>query len=149
MVAVGFTVLIGATKIKDPYANFHNIFEGSSSNLNSLATGLVKTNYAFVGYHNAFNVLGEVKGADPVRTLRKAGLISLSLVTVLFISINIAYVAVVPRDEIRNSGQLIAALFFRRVFGETWAAKVLPALVALSCFGNIVRSFNCTDYLAD
>lgn len=138
MVAVGAAVLAGITRIEDPYTNFHNIFEGSSSNANSLATALVKTNFAFAGWHNAFHVLGEVKGPDPIRIVKKAGLISLSLVTVIFILINVAYVAAVPREEIRNSGQLIAALFFRRVFGETWAAKGLPAMVAFSAFGNIV-----------
>jgi len=138
MVIVGVAVLAGITRIEDPYANFHKIFEGSTSNLNSLATALVKTNFAFVGWHNAFNVLGEVKSADPVSTIRKAGFISLSLVTVLFVLINVAYVAAVPREEIRHSGQLIAALFFRRVFGDSWGAKVLPAMVALSSFGNIV-----------
>jgi amino acid transporter len=138
MVSVGVAVLTGITKIEDPYTNFHNIFEGSTSNLNSLATAFVKTNYAFVGWHNAFNMLGEVKSANPVGTIRKAGFISLSLVSVLFFLINVAYVAAVPREEIRHSGQLIAALFFHRVFGDSWGAKVLPVMVALSSFGNIV-----------
>jgi len=142
MVSIGIAVLVGMTRIEDPYANFHNIFEGSTSNLHSLAIGLVKTNFSFVGWQNAFNVLGEVRGTDPVRTIRKAGIISLTLVTVLFVLINIAYIAAVPREEIRNSGQLIAALFFRRVFGDSWGAKVLPAMVALSTFGNIVSGSN-------
>lgn len=142
MVAVGIAVLIGITRIEDPYANFHNIFEGSTSNLNSLAVALVKTNFAFVGWQNAFNVLGEVRSTDPVRTIRKAGIISLTLVTLLFVLINVAYIAAVPREEIRNSGQLIAALFFHHVFGDSWGAKVLPAMVALSTFGNIVSGSN-------
>ena len=97
----------------------------------------VKTNYTFIGWHNAFNVLGEIRGNDPVRTARKAGQISLSLISALFLFINIAYVAAVPREDIQNSGQLIALLFFRNVFGET-GAKVFPLMVALSCLGNIV-----------
>jgi amino acid transporter len=120
LVAVGFAVLVGITRIEEPYVNFRNIFEGSTSNLNSLATAFVKTNYAFAGWHNAFNVLGEVKSAaDPVRVVRKAGFVSLSLVTVLSFLINVAYVAAVPRDQIPNSGQLVAALFFHRVFGDS------------------------------
>jgi amino acid transporter len=103
-----------------------------------LATALVKTNFAFSGWHNAFNVIGEVHTRDPVRTARKAGLLSLFSITCLFFFVNVAYVAAVPKDEISNSGQLIAALFFQRVFGEGFAAKTLPIMVALSCFGNIV-----------
>ena len=147
MVAVGAAVLACTTRIEDPYANFQKIFEGSTSNFNSLATAFVKTNFAFNGWHNAFSVIGEVSGADPVRTIRKAGFISLSLVTALFVLINVAYIAAVPREEIRHSGQLIAALFFRRVFGDSWAAKLLPAMVTLSSFGNIVSGCVCHPYV--
>lgn len=138
MVASGAAVLAGITKVEDPYANFHNIFEGSSSSVSSLATALVKTNYAFIGWQNSFNVLGEVKGSDPVRTIRRAGFISLFLITTINVLINVAYVAAVPREEIRHSGQLIAALFFRHVFGDSWGAKIMPGMVALSAFGNLV-----------
>lgn len=104
----------------------------------SYYTPQVKVNHAFIGWQNAFNVLGEIKGRNPVRTVRKASMISLSMVSIMFFFINVAYVAVVPREELRNSGQLIAALFFRRVFGPGLGVKVIPLLVACSCFGNIV-----------
>ncbi|KAG2126693.1 amino acid/polyamine transporter I [Suillus cothurnatus] len=137
LVFTGALVLGGFTRIRDPYANFRSPFSGSTANPNSLATALVKTNFAFAGWNNAFNVIGEVRTRDPVRTVRKAGLLSLLLIACLFFFVNVAYVAAVPKDEISNSGQLIAALFFQHVFGEGFAAKSLPIMVALSCFGNI------------
>ncbi|KAG0695186.1 amino acid permease-domain-containing protein [Suillus ampliporus] len=137
LVFTGGLVLGGFTRIDDPFANFRSPFSDSTTNPNSLATALVKTNFAFSGWQNAFNVLGEVRTHDPVRTVRKAGFLSLLLVTCLFVFVNVAYVAAVPKDEIRNSGQLIAALFFQRVFGEGFTAKTLPIMVTLSCFGNI------------
>ncbi|KAI0064764.1 amino acid transporter [Artomyces pyxidatus] len=133
----GIAVLTGLTRIVDPFANFADPWHGSSGNPNALATALVKTNFAFVGWANAFNVLGEVRGKSPVRTVRNAGAISLVLVTLLFFLVNVAYVAAVPADEIKRSGQLVAALFFDKVFGAHWASKILPILVALSCVGNI------------
>jgi len=134
----GFAVLTGLTGIKEPYANFHHIWQGSTRNPNSLATALVKTTTTFMGYDNAFNVLNEVKSPNPVRTVRKAGLISLVIVTSLYFFANVAYVAAVPVEEIKSSGQLVAALFFKSVFGDGLAAKTLPAMVALSCIGSIV-----------
>ncbi|KAA1467530.1 amino acid transporter [Dentipellis sp. KUC8613] len=134
----GLAVLAGLTRITDPYANFDNLWKGGSGNPNALATALVKTNFAFVGWANAFNVLSEVKGTNPVRTVRNAGFMSLAIVTVLFFLINVSYVAAVPPDEIKGSGQLVAALFFKRVFGDGWTSKILPIMVALSCVGNIV-----------
>jgi len=138
LVFTGALVLGGFTRIRDPFANFRSPFSGSTTNPNSLATALVKTNFSFLGWHNAFNVLGEVNTRDPVRTARNAGFISLLSVTLLFFFVNVAYVAAVPKDEISSSGQLIAAQFFERVFGEVLTAKMLPIMVALSCFGNIV-----------
>jgi amino acid transporter len=136
--ATGLGVLGGFTRISDPFANFHSIWHGSTTNPNALSTALVKTNFAYVGWSNAFNLLGEVKSTSPVRTVRNAGLISLGIVTVLFLTVNVAYISAVPIDEIKGSGQLVGALFFQHVFGEHWASKILPVSVALSCVGNIV-----------
>lgn len=77
-----------------------------------------------------------------MRTVRNAGLISLGIVTILFLTVNIAYIAAVPLDEIKSSGQLVGVLFFRHVFGGHWASKMIfPVMVALSCVGNIVSDF--------
>ncbi|KAF8349130.1 amino acid transporter [Amanita rubescens] len=139
VVLTGAAVLLGLTKVQDPFANFKHPFANTSSSFNGLATALVKANHSFVGWHNAFYVLAEVKGSDPVRTVRKASFLSLWLISTLFLFVNVAYVAAVPPEEIRNSGQLVAALFFRRVYGSGITSKLLPLLVAFSCFGNITR----------
>ncbi|KAJ8580463.1 amino acid transporter [Rhizopogon salebrosus TDB-379] len=140
LILTGALVLGGFTRIRDPFANFRSPFSGSTTNPGSLATALVKTNFAFSGWFNAFNVLGEVRTPDPVRTVRKAGLLSLLVVTCLFFFVNVAYVAAVPKEEMSSSGQLVAVLFFQRVFGRGFAAQILPIMVALSCFGNIIAT---------
>lgn len=134
----GAAVLLGLTRVPDPIAHFYNPFANTSTNFNALANAMVKAAWSFVGWNNAFYMLAEVKGPNPVRTVRKASIISLALTAGLFLFINVAYVAAVPPEEIRNSGQLVAALFFRRVFGDTATVKLFPLLVALSCFGNII-----------
>lgn len=83
---------------------------------------------------------GEVRGGAP--TVRKAGHIAVGVVSTLFFLVNVAYVAAIPKDEIENGGQLVAAHFFARVFGAGHAAsKILPAMIACSCAGNLVRPF--------
>jgi amino acid transporter len=138
LIFTGALVLGGFTRIRDPFANFQSPFSGSTTNPNSLATGLVKINWTFYGWQNAFSVLGEVRTPDPVRTVRKAGFLSLLLSTCLFFFVNVAYVAAVPKDEISSSGQLIGALFFQHVFGKSFTAQMLPVMVALTCFGSMV-----------
>ena len=76
-----------------------------------------------------------------MRTAKYAGALSLGLVTAMFLATNVAYVAAIPKEDIRNAGQLVGALFFQRVFGESWAAKILPVMVVFSCLGNIVSCF--------
>lgn len=63
--------------------------------------------------------------------------ISLGIVFVLYTLANVAYFAAVPAAEIRESGELAAALFFEAVFG-TKHARGLPALIAVSAAGNIM-----------
>ncbi|EJD39118.1 amino acid transporter [Auricularia subglabra TFB-10046 SS5] len=134
----GIAVLLGLTPVEDPYVNFKHPFDGSTTSVNSIALAIVKVNFSFVGWSNTFTVLSEIKSKDPARTARRAGYISLGLISALFFLINVAYIAAVPKDEIENSGQLVAALFFDRVFGQTAARKVLPVMIALSCLGNIL-----------
>jgi amino acid transporter len=60
-------------------------------------------------------------------------------VSILYILANVAYFAAVPAADIRESGELTAALFFEAVFGSK-QAKGLPALIAVSAAGNIMAT---------
>lgn len=74
---------------------------------------------------------------NPTRTLKIAAPLAVSLVGVLYILVNIAYFAAVPRNEILGSGRILAASFFRNVFGPR-AERILSMSVALSAFGNVL-----------
>jgi amino acid transporter len=74
---------------------------------------------------------------NPFHSLKRVTPISLVIVFVLYVLANVAYFAAVPAAEIRESGELAAALFFEAVFG-TKHARGLPALVAVSAAGNIM-----------
>ncbi|KJA26265.1 hypothetical protein HYPSUDRAFT_199018 [Hypholoma sublateritium FD-334 SS-4] len=134
----GLVVLGGHTRVEDPHANFRNAFDGTSSNGNGLATALIRVNFAYGGYENAFNVMNEVK--NPVKTLKKFAPISLTVVFVLYWFTNIAYFAAIPKEAIRTSQELTASLFFRAVFGNSKAVTALSALVAVSSFGNLLAT---------
>ena len=112
------------------------LFEGSNWDLVALSTAIFKVSYSFAGYDNVNNVLNEVK--DPVRTLKTMAPTALLTVAVFYLMLNIAYFIVVPLEEIHNSGELIAALFFERIFGTSVGSTVLPILVAVSAAGNVM-----------
>lgn len=95
-------------------------------NLGLLSMTLFRVLYTFTGYENLNNVMNEVQ--DPARTLKSAAPVAMMVVTGTYLLINLAYFSVVPLEDIRNSGQLVAAPFFTRVFGDiTWL-----------CFGELV-----------
>ena len=112
------------------------LFDGSNLDPIALSTAIFKVVYSFAGYDNVNNVLNEVK--DPVRTLKTMAPAALLTVTIFYLMINVAYFTVVPLEEIKNSGELIAALFFEKIFGVNVASKLLAVFVALSAVGNVM-----------
>lgn len=124
--------------LKDGYQshNFRNAFEGTET---ATAYGIVNALYSviwsFVGYSNVNYALGEVK--NPVRTLKIAGPTSMVFLAIIYIFVNIAYFAVVPKDKLISSKLILAADFFDIVFGGQ-AKRAAAALVGLSALGNVL-----------
>lgn len=132
----GLVVLGGHTSVQKPTANFSDPFHSTTTSAYGVTNALIKIIFSYAGYQNAFNVVNEVK--NPVRSIRNAGGISLFLVGVLYMLANIAYFAAVPVEELRESKQVAASLFFQHVFGTSRAVKGLNFLIALSAFGNLI-----------
>lgn len=116
--------------------SWDHLWEDSSWNWGVIAKSLFKVFYSYAGLDNVSNVLNEVK--DPVRTLRSVAMTALATACSMYFLINVAYFLVVPVDEIRDSGELIAALFFEHLFGENLGRRILPLAVALSAAGNVM-----------
>ncbi|KAI0172502.1 amino acid transporter [Hypoxylon sp. FL1284] len=116
--------------------SWEGLWEGSDWNLGTLATSLFKVFYSYAGLSNLNNVMNEVR--DPVRTLKSVSLTALVTACLLYLLANLAYFAVVPIDEIKQSGQLVSALFFERTFGPNVGKRFLPLAVALSAAGNVM-----------
>lgn len=133
----GWVALAGGIKInnfQDPH-NFHDAFNGVAPTGFGVVNALYNVIWSYIGYSNANYALGEIK--NPVRVLKVAAPSALLVITVLYMLVNIAYFAVVPADVIRNSGRIVAASFFRYVFGEK-GDKAASVLVALSTLGNVL-----------
>ncbi|KAL6912407.1 hypothetical protein FSST1_010167 [Fusarium sambucinum] len=139
MIISGFYVVIIRPDISAAptgQLSWEHLWEDSSWSWGVIATSLFKVFYSFAGLDNAANVMNEVK--HPVRTLRSVALTALATSCGLYMLINVAYLLVVPIGEIRESGELIAALFFERLFGSSFGRIVLPTAVALSAVGNVM-----------
>ncbi|PQE28835.1 high-affinity methionine permease protein [Rutstroemia sp. NJR-2017a BBW] len=118
--------------------NFSHLFAHSSTQPYDYATALLKILYCFRGYSTANQVLSSVR--DPIRTLRTAAPIALSLVSLAYILANIAYFLVVEIDDFKTAGVVVAGHFFKNIFGEVIGENVLPVAVVVSAFGNIAAT---------
>ena len=112
------------------------LWKDSNWGWGTLSTAVFKVSYSYAGLGNLNNVLNEVK--NPVRTLKTVAPAALVTACLLYLLVNFAYFSVVPLEEVKKSGELIAALFFERVFGENFGRVVLPLAIAVSAAGNVM-----------
>ncbi|KAJ7115061.1 APC amino acid permease [Mycena crocata] len=129
----GFTV-------RDPYEVPHNftwagLWEGSGTGANGFVTALYSVIWSFIGYANANYALSEVR--DPVRTIKRAAPLAMTAVTLVYMAVNVAYFAVVSKNDILGSRRIVAALFFRNLFGPA-TERALSVFIALSTLGNLL-----------
>ncbi|KAK6463754.1 high affinity methionine permease [Scheffersomyces coipomensis] len=133
----GWVALGGGIKSKNFHhtGNFRDAFKGETPSGFGIVNALYNVIWSYVGYSNANYALGEIK--NPTRVLRIAAPVAFVSLGILYMFVNIAYFAVVPKEEIENSGTILAALFFRYAFGDS-AEKAASVFVALSAWANVM-----------
>ena len=104
-----------------------------SFHIAAFGLALVSVLWAFDGWADLSFVSGEVK--DPRRNLPRAILIGTSAVVAIYLLANLAYLAVLPVDEIRHS-KLVAADVAQRLVGAPGVVFV-AITVMLSTFGTL------------
>ena len=135
----GFAALAGHRRVEDP-RNFDNAFsfnpDYSNGGAYAYSNALLNIIYSYKGWENANYVVSELK--HPRRTLSIAAPLAVGGVTILYMLANVAYFAVIPQKDLAESEALVAALFFRNMFGDSSATRALPAIVSLSNLGNVL-----------
>lgn len=114
-------------------ANFTPAVPPGSVTSAAFGLALVSTLWAFDGWADLAYNAGEVK--DPQRNLPRALIGGTLLVLVIYLAANVAYLAVMPIEEMRHS-KLVAADVAQRVLGSGGAVFV-SVTVMLSTFGTL------------
>ncbi|KAM3510115.1 hypothetical protein MY11210_006032 [Beauveria gryllotalpidicola] len=142
----GVAALAGYRGTDDPH-NFEHSFSkadmaryasAGGGGFHAYVSALLSIIYAFSGWESANYVLGEVR--NPRRTLAIAAPLAVGIVTLLYMLANIAYFAAVSKLDLATSELLVAALFFKNMFGNSAAAKTLPVFVAVSSLGSVLAT---------
>ncbi len=89
---------------------------GSDPLFPALAGGLIGAFIAFAGWWDATKIAGEVR--DPRRTLPRALVLGVSIVTVVYIAVSTVFLYLVPADRIAIDDQAFAALAGDALFGR-------------------------------
>lgn len=107
--------------------------------LGGFVVGLVTALWAYDGVVAASSVFGEVR--DPARTLPRALVAGVLVVTAIFLGLNAAFLYVLPMDAVAAS-ELVAADAMRAVAGDV-GASIIAAAVMLTTFGCIAAGAMC------
>jgi APA family basic amino acid/polyamine antiporter len=130
LIVLAFTSDAGTT------ANFSPFF-GSGLELGFIGLfglALVDALWAYDGWNDVNLAAGEVR--DPRRTIPRAMLGSISVVMVVYILANLAYLYVLPASSQAASQTGVAADVARAIFGET-GARFINVAILLSMFGAL------------
>ncbi|CAI7644607.1 unnamed protein product [Penicillium glandicola] len=120
----------------DSSFSWDSIWEGSNWSWSVLSSALFKVFYSYAGLSNVNNVLSEVH--DPVGIVKTVCPTALVTAGGLYFLANLSYFLVIPLEEIKNSGELVGALLFQRLFGDQVGKIFFPLAIAISAAGNVM-----------
>ncbi|KAI6202494.1 hypothetical protein M3Y96_00954900 [Aphelenchoides besseyi] len=133
--AVGLIILTGIILlfIGEPYHNsFEAMFEIPNIGVGQVALAFYSGLWAYNGW-NYLNFITE-ELINPTRNLPRAIFFSCTIVTVVYLLVNIAFYAGTSPDELLES-KAIAVTFANKYYGPL--AIIMPIMVACSCFGTV------------
>lgn len=108
----------------------------NKSSLTIISSAILRTIYSFGGWTTPHMVQNEIR--DPIKTLKIAAPLSMIFVIFAYLSLNLTYLIVIPPNEILNSGELIGAILFQKLFGEVLGRRILSSIIAISAASNLL-----------
>jgi APA family basic amino acid/polyamine antiporter len=103
------------------------------STVEAFGTAMIPALFAYEGWTFSANVAGEIK--HPRRSVPLSIILGIGLAVVLYLAANLAYMYVIPFDELRKS-KMLAADVLERIVGRKGGGLISMAVV-ISTFGGI------------
>ena len=149
------TIITVLTVIVAGLINFHGAYlklpaEGvplDAAFAKGLGAAMLIAIYDYLGYYNICHLGDEVR--EPGQTIPRAVMISVAVVAVIYLTMNVAILGVIPWQEAMASKN-IAALFMERLYGRPAAVgfTVLILWTSLACMFAITLGYSRIPYAA-
>uniref|UniRef100_A0A3Q3KCK2 b(0,+)-type amino acid transporter 1 n=1 Tax=Monopterus albus TaxID=43700 RepID=A0A3Q3KCK2_MONAL len=115
--------------------NFDNSFEGTNVGVNSIGIAFYQSLWSYDGWNTLNYLTEEVK--HPEVNLPRAIVIAISLVTGLYLLVNVSYLTVMTPKELMSSSA-VAVTWNKVLGGWGW---IMSVAAALSAFGSLNGTF--------
>jgi len=136
LAAIGGIIVLGVIFYQPETVNIQ-IFDTSNAPLpddlmSAMLVGLIGVLWSFGGWHHASYLAGETK--NPQQTIPRAMVLGVTVVTVVYLLVNIAYMMLMPLPDIAASSAVAGdALEVVTPIG----GKIAAVIIAISIFGTI------------
>ncbi|WP_276133635.1 APC family permease [Polluticoccus soli] len=113
----------------------------------ALGQASLKSVYSYLGYYNVCHLGAEIK--QPERNIPRAIFISITGIAILYISMQIAVLGVLPWQEIAAS-EFVVSTYFERIYNHTagQVATVLILCIALASLFSVILGYSRIPYAA-
>ncbi|XP_017546304.1 b(0,+)-type amino acid transporter 1 isoform X1 [Pygocentrus nattereri] len=132
VIVIGGVVVL----IQGNTANLQNTFEDTNLNISAVGMAFYQCLWSYDGWNNLNSVTEELK--RPEVNLPRALMIAIPMVTVLYLLVNVSYLAVMTPREMAFSSAVAVTWGNKVLGGWGW---VMSVAAALSSFGSLNGSF--------
>jgi amino acid transporter len=139
LAAVGTVIVLGALNFDASLITFpEGAFHIDKKFMIGLGTAMGVAVYDYLGYYNICHLGEEVQ--VPEKTIPRAVLLSIVIVVAIYISMNLAFIGVVPWRETLEPGAManknIAGAFMTKLYGPR-AATIFTGLIIWTCLAGL------------
>ncbi len=131
----------------EPLKHINDGFTLNAAFAAALGAASVKTIYSYLGYYNVCHLGGEIK--NPTKYIPLSMILSVLGIAVLYISMNMSVVSVIPWNEAAKS-EFVVSTYFEKLYGHTAAllATVLILWVAFASLFAVMLGYSRVPYAA-